>query len=169
MNKAAIPLMPPYYAKYLPLVPEDNLLDAMYASLNQIKQLDLDKIKSIGHNVYAPGKWTVHELLQHIIDTERIFNYRALAFARGEAANLPPMDENAYSANSGASQRSIDDIVSEMITVRNASISLFKSFTPEMLQKIGTANNTENSVLALGFFLVGHAIHHLNVMRERYF
>lgn len=169
MKKSDITILPAYYNKYLPLIPQDDLLEALYGSLDAVKNLDLELLNRLGHQVYAPGKWTAHELLQHLIDTERIFCFRALSFARGDAAMLPGMDENAYSSNSGASARNIADIVSELITVRNASISLFKSFSPEIMRKTGFANNTENSVLALGFFIAGHQIHHLNMLSERYF
>ncbi len=168
-NKSEITVQPVYYQKYLPLIAEEDLFDALYSSLNTIKNLDTKILNAIGLNVYAQGKWTIHDILQHLIDTERIFNYRALSFARGDNANLPGMDENEYGFNAGASERKLEDIISDFIVVRNASISLFKSFSQEMLLKSGLANNTENSVLALGFFIVGHQIHHLNVMRERYF
>jgi DinB superfamily len=169
LTKSEITVMPPYYRHYLEIIPGENLMDALYAALNGIKSLDLTRLTAIGHQVYAPGKWTVHEILQHIMDTERIFQFRALSFARGDAALLPGMDENAYASSSGASNRDIADIISEMITVRNASISLFKSFDKEMLLRTGTANNTLNSVLAIGFFIAGHQIHHFKVMEERYY
>jgi hypothetical protein len=168
-QKSDITVKPGYYDYYLGIIPEEDVMDALYASLKAIKELDLVLLKKIGLQVYAPGKWTVHDLLQHLIDTERIFQYRALSFARGDSANLPGMDENAYGANTGANERPLEEIVSDYITVRNSSISLFKSFTSEMMGRSGMANNAENSVLALGYFMTGHQLHHFKVMRERYF
>jgi hypothetical protein len=168
-NKSEIKVQPAYYQKYLPLIEQEELFDALYAALNAIKSLDVSLLKSIGTKVYAPGKWTIANILQHLIDTERIFEFRALSFARGDAAQLPGMDENAYGSNAGANARNLEDIISEFITVRNATISLFKSFSKEAMFNTGFANNTENSVLALGFFIAGHQIHHFNVIRERYY
>jgi hypothetical protein len=168
LTKSDIAVAPAYYQHYLEIIFENTVIDALYATLNAIKNLDISTLANVGHQVYAPGKWTVHEILQHLIDTERIFQYRALSFARGDSALLPGMDEKAYGASSGASERELADIVSELITVRNASISLFKSFTDSMMLKTGTANNTLNSVIALGFFIAGHQVHHFKVMEERY-
>ncbi|MBL7812878.1 MAG: DinB family protein [Bacteroidetes bacterium] len=168
MQKADIPVIPSYYASYLGKVPEDDCIEALYGSLQAIKNLDVAKLNRIGQQVYAPGKWTVHQILQHLIDTERIFCFRALAFARKDPAELPGMDEKSYSSHCGSNSRSLEEIISELITVRNATISLFKSFSPAMMLSTGTANKTVNSVLGLGFFIAGHQAHHLGVIEERY-
>lgn len=168
LTKSDVAVAPAYYKHYLELIPQNHVLDALYATLNDIKELDMGTLNGIGHKVYEPGKWTVHEILQHLLDTERIFQFRALSFARRDATLLPGMDENAYASSASASNRELADLVSEMITVRNASISLFKSFTDEMMLYTGTANNTLNSVIALGFFIAGHQIHHFKVIKDRY-
>jgi hypothetical protein len=117
---------------------------------------------------YAPGKWTIKELLQHIIDTERIFCYRALCVARKETQNLPGFDENNYALNSNANKRSWDSLQREYLNQRTATSDLYKSFTDDMLQQEGTSNNRQFNVLSMGFITVGHVNHHLRVTREKY-
>ena len=117
---------------------------------------------------YAPGKWNLKELLQHIIDGERIFNYRALCFARKETLSLPPFDENLYAENSNANTRSWNVLSNEFINVRRSTEDLFKSFSAVMLQQKGIANNNTLSVLSLGFIIIGHVKHHIKVVEERY-
>jgi len=118
--------------------------------------------------VYAPGKWTSKQMLLHIIDTERVFAYRALRFARGDAQALAGFDENDYADNGGANARSMNDLLAEYAAVRAATLALVNSFTPEQLQQRGTANNAAVTVNALLYILPGHERHHLNVFRERY-
>ncbi|MFT3680092.1 MAG: DinB family protein [Ferruginibacter sp.] len=117
---------------------------------------------------YADGKWTIKEMLQHIIDAERIFAYRAVCFARGEAINLPGFEENDYAANSHANERSWKSIVEEFIINRRSIELMFASFTNEVLALSGTANNNTTSVESIGFIIVGHFNHHKKVLLERY-
>lgn len=117
---------------------------------------------------YAPGKWTIKEMLLHIIDTERIFAYRALRIARGDQQPLPGFDENAYAEESGANARSLSDLFQEYDAVRQATLTLFRSFTPAQLDRTGTASNNPLSVRALLFVLPGHEAHHRHILRERY-
>lgn len=118
---------------------------------------------------YAAGKWTLKELLQHVTDTERVFIYRAMCVARGEKQSLPGFDEDMYAANSNANARSWKSLAEEFLAVRQSSRLLFESFTEEMLNQSGTANNRPIHVNAIGFILVGHALHHMHIARERYF
>jgi uncharacterized damage-inducible protein DinB len=117
---------------------------------------------------YAPAKWTVKELLCHIIDAERIFVYRALCFSRNDKTNLPAFDENAYVPESNASLRTIQSIRQEMNNLRASTIDFFASCNEEMLGRSGTANNTRISVRALGYVVSGHAAHHLSILKQRY-
>ena len=117
---------------------------------------------------YAPAKWTVKELLCHIIDAERIFVYRALCFSRNDKTNLPAFDENAYVPELNASLRTIQSIRQEINNLRASTIDFFASCNEEMLGRSGTANNTRISVRALGYVVSGHAAHHLSILKQRY-
>lgn len=117
---------------------------------------------------YAPGKWTPKEVLLHLIDTERIFTYRALRFARGDAQSLPGFDENEFAANSEANDRPLSDLLTEYHAVRAATLALFGSFNAAQLDRVGLANGGATSVRALVFITAGHERHHLAILRERY-
>jgi len=117
---------------------------------------------------YAPDKWTIKQMLQHVIDTERIFAYRALAIARREPAALLGFDENEYAKNATASHRNWKEMIAEWKMVRQSTNILFGSFTEEDLKQKGTASNLPLSVNASGFIIFGHALHHLHVLKERY-
>lgn len=117
---------------------------------------------------YAEGKWTIKELLHHIIDTERIFAYRALRVARKDKTPLPGFDENEYVLPAKSNDRSIESLLSEYKAVRQATLALFETFTNEMLIEIGTASNSPISARAIGFIITGHENHHCEVVKERY-
>ena len=117
---------------------------------------------------YADDKWTVKEVIQHIIDAERIFAYRALAIARKETSPLPFFDESKYALNSHANRRSWKDLTEEFQSVRQSTILLFNSFPPGSLELSGRVSDYTMSVLALGFTIAGHVAHHMNIIRERY-
>jgi uncharacterized damage-inducible protein DinB len=117
---------------------------------------------------YADGKWTIKEVIQHIIDAERIFAYRALRIARQDQTPLPGFEENDYVPASFANDRSRAELLSDYKAVREATISLFDSFTDAMLLQIGTASDSPISVRALGFITIGHENHHCQVIKERY-
>ncbi|MDB5229066.1 MAG: DinB family protein [Bacteroidota bacterium] len=168
MKKSDIHPMPEFFDRYINLVEEQDLFDALNKSLYVLENLDTGKLHSIGHKVYAPGKWTVHDILQHILDNERIQTYRAMCFARNDKTEFPGYEENDYAANAMASYRNIEDIIEELKTVRTSTIQLFRSFPPSNLQNTGTCFNRKISVLALGFMLPGHQIHHLKVIKEKY-
>lgn len=117
---------------------------------------------------YAEGKWTIKDIILHLIDAERIFAYRALRFARNDKTELPGFEENDYVDYANANQRSIQDLLSELSVVRQATLSLFKSFSNEDLLRIGIASNKPMSVRAIGFTIIGHQNHHQRVFEERY-
>ena len=114
------------------------------------------------------GKWTINDIIQHLIDSERVFAYRALRFSRGDETSLPGFDENFYADNAHGDNRSINDLLTEMSALRHANIMMFKSFTPEDLMRTGTASGYTVSVRAFGFLIIGHQNHHMKVFRERY-
>lgn len=118
--------------------------------------------------IYAEGKWTALQVVQHIIDCERIFQFRALAIARGETMPLPGFDENEYAANSMNPDLSIEDVLHEFVTVREASISLFKNMRANCLDMEGKAFNLPFTPRIIGWFTAAHSIHHLNVLQTKY-
>lgn len=118
---------------------------------------------------YAEGKWTPKEILQHLIDTERIFTYRALRISRNDTTELPGFDENAYVPPSQANQKPILQLVEEFTSLRKANIALYKGFNAEMLQRLGKASGGPISVRAIPFILLGHELHHIQIIKERYF
>lgn len=168
MSKPALPTYPAYYEKYINLVPGDDLRVAFSIQRPLIDSFlaTIDEAKS--DHAYAPGKWTLKELLQHVIDTERIFAYRALCFSRKEKAALPGFDENEYIENAHAGSRSWKNLCEEFLAVRKTTEILFDSFSDEMISLSGNANNNPITVNALGFIILGHFYHHKKVAEERY-
>ncbi|HEX5170311.1 MAG TPA: DinB family protein [Cyclobacteriaceae bacterium] len=160
--------LPPYYRRYAEQVKDLEIDDALYESLNAL----LDTVKSIteekGSYRYDVDKWSIKEVLCHVIDAERIFTYRALRFARNDKTPLSGFEENDYAPEANADARTLQQITDEMKNLRAASIDLYRSFTPEMLNRKGSANNVEVSVKNLGYIIAGHMLHHRQVLLERY-
>ncbi len=169
MKKSDIVTLPHFYDRYINLVDDVHIAQALrqYSSMESL--LNLNKLKELGDQVYAPGKWTVKQIIQHITDNERVQAYRALCFARNDNTPLPGYEENDYAANADTSHLTLDLLLEEFRMVRAANIALFTAFTPEMLMREGTCNNTRISVLGLGFVLAGHQVHHSRIIEERYF
>lgn len=117
---------------------------------------------------YAEGKWTIKDIIQHVIDTERIFAYRALRISRNDITPLPGFEENDYVENTKANERGIQDLLAEFSSVRYSTLFLFKSFSEEQLKRMGTASGTAISVRAIGFIIIGHQKHHQHIFQERY-
>jgi hypothetical protein len=120
------------------------------------------------NHAYAPGKWTIKELVQHIIDAERIFTYRALTIARQDPIQLPGFDENQYAAVSMASGRPGTSLLNELLAVGASTKYLFESFNTQHLEATGVANGRPISVNAIGYIICGHALHHTRILQERY-
>ena len=158
----------PYYKHYISALGNVDLFEILNISSEELLELikDLSEEKLVFR--YEEGKWTIKELLQHLIDTERIMSYRALRFSRNDATELQGFDENWYVENSNGNDRNSNDLVEEFTCTRRASISLFKSFTDEMMLLSGTANGSDMTVRALGFIIAGHQMHHLKIIKERY-
>lgn len=158
-----------YFDKYTSLVKEENIGDAL-KNQEATLQYFYDKVsEEKSKHAYAEGKWTLKELLQHMIDTERVFTYRALAIARKETATLPGFDENDYADHSNANERTWASLVEEMKDVRKATQHLFASFTDNMLSHMGKFSSAEGSPNTLGYICVGHVYHHIKIAEERYF
>lgn len=158
-----------YFQQYVNQVSEENLLIA-FENQQPVMQAFLMAIsEEKSTHKYAPNKWTIKEILQHLIDTERIFAYRALCFARKETTPLPGFEEDDYAASSNANQRTWKDLVEELLAVRHTTLLLFQSFTEEALTYTGTASNNPLTVNSIGFITLGHFYHHKRIMEERYF
>ena len=168
MPKPAKGTYPAYYETYISQVNEDTIKAAFKNQLATVNNFFDGISEEKAGYAYAPGKWTLKELLQHIIDAERIFCYRALRFARKDPTPLPGFDENLFAENAKAGKRDWNDLLEEFQVVRKATEWLYDSFDEEQLNATGTSNNSSIYVLAFGYISVGHAIHHINVIRQRY-
>lgn len=161
----------PHYQPYINAVgAEADLIEELEISMHRtvrfMQEIPMDKFDYR----YAEGKWTIKEIIQHLIDAERIFAYRALRFSRNDMTPLASFDEDAYATvvNPVASKRHLQDLLTEFTAVRHATLTLFKSFTEEDLLKKGIASGNPMSVRALGFVIIGHQNHHKRVFTERY-
>lgn len=161
-------LVPQYYRHYVCQVLDSHLLEALVEGKNNFETLIGEISDDKFLYAYAEGKWSVAEVLLHIIDTERVFQYRSLRFARKDTLALPGFDQDIFVIGSNANERTIGDILEEFLSVRNASISLFKSFKGEQLNASGIASDVSISVAAMGFIICGHQIHHTKIIRDKY-
>ncbi len=160
----------PYFEQYMQLVSveEMSIVDNLEASQKEFYNV-LENLPVEKHNyAYSEGKWTLKELIQHIIDTERVFCYRALCFARNDKTELPGFDQDIFVDNDNANDRDFYELLSEMDVLRKSTIQMFKSFTPEALLRKGIASKNLISVRALGYLFSGHQLHHVNIIKERY-
>ena len=160
--------VPPFYKNYVKQIEETDVLQALRLSGFRTQMLIHSIPTAMADHRYADNKWTIRELLCHMIDAERIFAYRAMRFARNDKTPLPPFEENDYAPQANASGRTLRKIADELAHLRMASVDLFEGFTEEMLWRKGTANNSEMSVIVLGFIIAGHEAHHRKVLSERY-
>ncbi len=159
---------PPFYSGYVASVPAGDILTILRDGKTELASTLGAVEESKGDHRYADGKWTVKTLLGHMIDAERIFSYRALRVARGDATPLPGFEENDYAQTAGSDARTVADLVSELLDVRASTIRLFDSLPDDAWARRGTVNSGVVSVRALSYIVVGHAQHHLRVLRERY-
>ncbi|THD67954.1 DinB family protein [Robertkochia marina] len=157
-----------FYEGYIKVLGDVDLMsefkartDAFNSLFERLNEKDL-------HYSYAQGKWTIAELILHIIDAERVFQYRALRIGRGDTTDLPGYDQDIFVPNCNASERTLSSLQIEFGQVRSAGISLFENFPQEALLRLGTASGEKVSVRALGFMICGHQKHHENILRERY-
>jgi hypothetical protein len=160
--------VPSFYQGYIDSVEENDLMEALTKNTRRFRKFLKNMPGKKINYAYAEGKWTVKELLQHLIDSERVFVYRALSFARKDSAMLPSFDENLWAITAKAPKRKWNDLVDEFKSLRAANEAFFASLDDEQLQQIGTANNNIMSVAALGFVVAGHVAHHMRIIKERY-
>ena len=171
MKKSDIKEQPVHYHTYIEKVQDLPLKAALDKHLAEFQEWNWEELKTIGDKVYEPGKWTIREIIQHIIDWERIFSYRALIYARQEENRPPGHDQDILAYNSKANQKTWENLKDDFIITRSATISLFQSFDKEDLMKpyfYGENHQNQMSIFALGYSIVGHQIHHFNVIKERY-
>lgn len=160
--------VPSWYQGYVNTVGNRNFLDILREYYQKTPSLLLSLTGEQWNISYAPGKWTVKEVLLHLTDCERVFAYRALRFARNDKTELPGFDENEYAPNSHAAKRSEVSIIEEYKAVRNATLTLYNYFDEEMLNRTGFANGHEFSVRLLGAIIAGHELHHFQILKDRY-
>lgn len=158
----------PYYERYIDLVTEPDALQALEKSLEEMRALLPTLTETQGSQRYAPGKWTVRQLIGHVLDSERVFAYRALRFARGDRTALPGFDENVYAEAAGSDRLSVAKLARDLELLRGSTIALFESLDEEAWTRRGAANDVEISVRALAFVIAGHGRHHMKILRERY-
>jgi DNA-dependent RNA polymerase auxiliary subunit epsilon len=158
-----------FYHGYVSKVSESNVVHLLHDQLDKyvwyVKSIDH---KALGHK-YAEGKWTIAEVLGHMIDTERVFSYRILSIARGDVNILPGFDQDVFVSNGAFEHRTLASFLAEMTHLRRSNIEMIASFTDEILDRQGMANNVNFTVRALVFILAGHFQHHFDVLTERYF
>lgn len=160
--------MPEYFDRYINLVETIELQQAFEESIRQLELLDKRLLAKLEGKRYAPGKWTVKDHFQHLADVERILSYRTLLFARGDATVPAAFDVDFFAASARSDEREIQDLIEELKAVRVSTKTMFESFDDERLSKKGTNWKYEMSVLAMGFCVVGHQIHHLKIIAEKY-
>ncbi len=160
---------PVYAEMYMKLVKKDGSL------IEQLK-LSLEKTKTLFNNLsnkeleyrYEKNKWSIKEILVHIIDDERIYGYRALSFARNDKTNLPGFEQEDYNLNSDTSERTIENILEEYVALRLSTITLFNGLSDKSLKRMGTANGNQASARALGYHILGHDLHHIKIIEDLY-
>lgn len=156
-----------FYERYIRLIDQEPVLETLEKLKNSTYQLFSNLTDEQANHAYAPGKWTVKEVAGHLIDCERTFAYRAMAFSRGQE-ELPGFDENVYAELSNANSRTIQDLAMELKTLREANLYMIHAFTPEQIETRGIANNMPQQVNTIIYIMAGHEVHHLNILEERY-
>lgn len=158
----------PYYERYISLVPSGDVLSTLEAQMNETQALLRGLPASISMYRYAPDKWSVNELIGHVIDSERIFAARALRFARNDPTALPGFEQDDYVRNSKFDAYPLAELASELDSVRRASVFLFRHLEEPAWMRRGTANTAEVSVRALAYIIAGHELHHRQMLLARY-
>jgi len=158
----------PFYAKYVALVPEADVLAALEGQIDDFRRFAASVPAGREGYRYAPGKWSVREVIGHLTDGERVFGYRAFSISRGEQQPLPSFDENLYVAQSAYDRVALADLADELVMVRRANLAVMRRLEPAGWTRLGTASGKPVSVRALAHVMVGHPRHHLAILRERY-
>ena len=160
---------PPYYGKYVSLIPEDDIVAALEKQPPELMALLSTRKEADGDLRYAPGKWSVKEVLGHVIDTERVFSYRALRIARNDQTPMEGFEQDDYVKYGPFGQCSLARLVEEFKSVRLATLSLFRGLDEAAWVRRGVANKNGVSVRAIAYIIAGHELHHRNILKEKYF
>lgn len=158
----------PYHDKYISLIPDGDIIETLGQQGRAMLSLLASIPEAQANNRYAPDKWSIKEVVGHVIDCERIFAYRALRFARNDASPQPGFDQDEYVRNAAFGELQLADLASEFEHVRQASVCLLKSLTDEAWLRSGNANGVDLSVRGLAYVIAGHELHHVNILRTRY-
>jgi hypothetical protein len=169
MKRSDIDPMPAFFDRYINLIEDMELSEGFEKYAPENIYDDTQKLAALEDKVYAENKWTVKDILQHVIDNERIMAYRALRFSRHDKTTLPGYDEELLAKQTTASRRTVQDLMEEFSLVRLSTMALFKNMDDVMLMSTGNANQTEISPLALGFVILGHPLHHMRIIQQRYY
>jgi len=159
----------PYYEKYISLIADGDILTTLDAQRRQTLLLLSGKDEEDGNFRYAPGKWSVKEVLGHVCDAERIFAYRALRISRGDETPLASFEQDGYVKNGPFDRVALEEIVEDYIAVRRATLTLFRNLDEAAWMRRGTASNNPVSVRALAYMIAGHEVHHRRILEEKYF
>jgi hypothetical protein len=159
----------PHVRAYVELIEGDDIEEVLIGQIGSTRTtLESIDDEYATNYVYAPKKWTIKEVIGHVVDTERILAWRALCIARGETGTLPTFDQDAYTRASGANGRSLENLFQDFTLVRYATLSLFANLPKDALLRIGTVGQWNVSVRGLAFHIAGHQTHHFRIVRERY-
>lgn len=157
-----------YYERYIALVPGDDVIHELGAQPTELQDIFIAMPEEKGLYAYADGKWTIKEVLSHLIDGERIFAYRALRISRGDETPIEGFEQDGYIENSHANERAIADLLEEFKLLRRSNILFFNHLDETGWKRMGTASDVPVSVRALAYIMAGHVTHHVNILRERY-
>ena len=157
-----------YYGTYIEQVPEGNILQILEQENKATARLLSGIAEEHAGYRYAPDKWSIKEVVGHLIDTERVFGYRALSIARADPAELPSMEQDDWTMASNADKRTLQELTLEFVAARHSHVALFESFDSEMWGRVGIASGYEFTVRTFPYILAGHEIHHRKVLMERY-
>ncbi len=159
---------PEYHEQYIRLIPGENVIRALEGQMLELQALVSDLPTDKEDYAYAPGKWTIKEVIGHLIDCERVFGYRVLRFARGDSKELPGFDEKMYVTAGKFNKRSFYDLAHEFSVLREANIILFKNLDEEALSRTGTSDGITTTARAYIFAIAGHSAHHVRTIKARY-
>jgi hypothetical protein len=158
----------PFYARYVALVPETDILAVLERQAGELRQLAASVPAERETYRYAEGKWSVREVLGHLVDGERVFGYRAFCISRGEVAALPSFDENQYVGEARCDAIPLRELAGELALVRESNLAVLRRLEPRQWERVGTASGKPITVRALAWVMAGHPRHHAEILRERY-
>jgi uncharacterized damage-inducible protein DinB len=158
----------PYYEKYIALVPDMDVVETLERQIDDTLALLREVTEERAAHRYEPGKWSIKQVVGHLVDAERIFAYRALAIARGDVKPLPGMDPDEYMTVANFDARTLADLLEELAHVRRSNVHMFRAFDADAWARRGVASDSEVTVRALAHIMAGHETHHVKIIRERY-